>query len=211
MIMSYKVLVADGSPSALKAAELALPAPEFEIFAFSDGMEAMKKMLGIRPDAILVSLSLPSRDGYEVAGYARSQEGGRQVAVFFLRGAFETLNLGKIAQIGCDGIIQKPFDAGALVGLVRDAIDRKKEFPSLPEEPILEQADEPKPPPEAEPAAAPVVPEWTDDLEKKIKEAVRQEIRNNPEELEKIAREVISAEFKKMLVEELKDIDTKKI
>jgi DNA-binding response OmpR family regulator len=209
--MSYKVLVADGSPSALKAAEFALTAPEFEIFAFSDGMEAMKRMLDIRPDALLVSVSLPSRDGYEVAGYVRSQEGGRQVAVFFLRGAFETLNLGKMAQVGCDGIIQKPFDAGALAGLVRDAIDRKKEIPSLPEEPVWEQDGEAEQPPEAVLPTAPLVPEWTDDLEKKIKEAVRQEIRNNQEELEKIAREVISAEFRKMLVEELKNIDTKKI
>jgi hypothetical protein len=50
-----------------------------------------------------------------------------------------------------------------------------------------------------------------DELEERIRAIVREEIRNNRGELEKLASEVVSAEFKKMLVEELKGIDTRKI
>jgi CheY-like chemotaxis protein len=209
--MAYKVIVADSSPSVQKAVELALPAPEFTIFPFSDGLEAINAIAGLRPDAILAGLSLPTKDGYEVAGFARSQEGGRQIALFFVRGAFEPLDLRKVSEVDHDGIIVKPFDGESLADLVREAIDRKKELPSLPEEPVVEEVVEPEKPPESVPAAGPAVLGYPGELEEKIRAIVREEIRNNRGELEQLASEVVSAEFKKMLVEELKGIDTRKI
>jgi len=209
--MSYKVIVADDSPSARKAAELALVGPEFETYAFDDGLETIEAIPDIRPDAVLVSISLPSRDGYEVAGFVRAQEGGRHVAFFLLQGTFEALDVGKSAKADHDGIIPKPFDGGTLSGLVRDTIDRKKVLPSLPEEPVLE-APAPNAVP-VEPAAPtpPGLPEWSEELELKIRAVVREEIWENQSDLRTIAREVVSAEFKKMLVAELKNIDTGKI
>jgi DNA-binding response OmpR family regulator len=196
--MAYKVIVADSSPSLQKAVELALPAPEFTIFPFSDGLEAINAIAGLRPDAIL-------------AGLARSQEGGRQIALFFVRGAFEPLDLRKVSEVDHDGIIVKPFDGESLADLVREAIDRKKELPSLPEEPVVEEVVEPEKPPESVAAAGPAVLGYPGELEEKIRAIVREEIRNNRGELEQLASEVVSAEFKKMLVEELKGIDTRKI
>jgi CheY-like chemotaxis protein len=204
--MAYKVVVADGSPSVQKAAELALPGPEFEIFPFVDGLEAINAIPGLRPDAVLSGLSLPSKDGYELASFVRSQESGRQIALFFLRGTFEPLDLQKIGQTQNDGIIVEPFDGATLAGLVREAIDRKKELPSIPEESALESVVLPGPPPDA-----PIPADGTADLEKRVRDLVKEEIRNGRAEWESMAREVISAEFKKMLVDELKGIDTRKI
>lgn len=204
--MAYKVVVADGSPSVQKAAELALPGPEFEIFSFADGLEAINAIPGIRPDAVLSGLSLPTKDGYELASFVRSQESGRQIALFFLRGAFEPLDLQEIGQTQNDGIIVEPFDGVTLAGLVREAIDRKKELPSIPEESALESAVLPGPPPDA-----PIAADGTADLEKRVRDLVKEEIRNGRAEWESMAREVISVEFKKMLVDELKGIDTRKV
>jgi len=209
--MAYRVIVADDSPSVQKAVELALPAQEFEIFPFSDGLEAIQAIPSIRPEAVLASLSLPSKDGYEVAGFVRSQEGGQQVALFFLRGAFEPVELGKIALVHYDGIILEPFDGEVLAGLVKETIDRKNELPSLPEEPILEELARSGRYQRDAPPTPSGVPEWQDEWAKRIRDAVRAEIRNQRGELYKIAKEIISSEVKKVLVEELKGIDTKKI
>jgi len=208
--MTYKVVVADNSPSALKAAEMALAGPEFEVYAFDDGLEAIEAIRDIRPDAVLVGFSLPSKDGPEIAAYVRSEEGGRQTALFYLRGAFEPVDVGKIAQGNHDGIIQKPFDGETLSGSLREMIDRKKDLPSLPEEPALEEVTAPEKQPEkpasgSGPLGAPA------DLDDRIRAIIQEEILLRKEDIRKWTQEIVSAEFNKMLVEELKNVDTRKI
>jgi CheY-like chemotaxis protein len=209
--MSYKVIIADGSPFGQKAAELALPAPEFEIAVFSDGLQAIEAVRGGRPDAVLTALTLASKNGYDVAAFVRAEPAGAAIALFYLRGPFEPIDTRRSAETDPDGIVQKPFDGETLAMLVRETIDRKKELPSLPEEPALETAAEPPRPPESVTAAVLAAPDGTGDLEKKVRDLVRDEMRNSRSEMTAVAREIISAEFKKLLVEELKGIDTRKI
>jgi len=204
--MAYKVIVADSSPSAQKAAHLALPEPEFEIHMFGDGWKVIQALPDINPDAVLLSLQLPSMDGYDVGLYLRTQETYNQCALVLVRGAFEALDLRKISPVEYDGLIQKPFDSASLSRMIRAALDKKKEIPSFPEDPLLEDIALPEHPPEDIPA---VTPQWTDELEKKIHEVVKKEIRKSTDELENWTREIVSSEFKKMLVEELKAIEKK--
>jgi len=203
--MSCKIVVADRSASALKAVELALPAPEFEVACFGDGLEAIRAIPALEPDAVLAGLGLPSRDGYDIADFVKAQPRGRQVAVFFLRGAFEPFDPAKLAPIDHDGIIAKPFDGETVLTLVRAAIDRRKELPSLPEEPVLV-----KPDPELSSSDGPSPANGMPGLEKKIRDLVRREIGLNRADIEAQAREIVAAEFKKLLVEELRNIDTRK-
>ena len=203
--MGFKIVVVDHSPSALKAAEIALPAPEFEVATFGDGLEAIRAIPDLAPDAVLAGLSLPSRDGYEIADFVNSQPRGRQIAVFFLRGPFEPLDEAKIAPVDHDGIVAKPFDGESLLALVRAAVDRRKELPSLPEEPVRVRTDPPSPP-----ADPPLPSEWTAELEKTVRELVRREIGLTRKEIEAMARGVVMSEVKRTLVEELAKIETKK-
>jgi DNA-binding response OmpR family regulator len=202
--MSCKIVVADRSASALKAVELALPAPEFEVACFGDGLEAIRAIPVLEPDAVLAGLGLPSRDGYDIADFVKAQPRGRQVAVFFLRGAFEPFDPAKLAPIDHDGIIAKPFDGETVLTLVRAAIDRRKELPSLPEEPVLVKPDP------ASAADAPDSPPGLAGLETKLRDLVRREIGLYRADIEAQAREIVAVEFKKMLVDELKHIDTRK-
>jgi len=208
--MPYRILIAEASPTTQKAIELALPPPEFELWTFADGLEAIKALPSVAPAAVFAALSLPSRDGYEVAAVLRSQDNSPTTALFFLRGVFEPLDLRKISRIDHDGLVQKPFDAESLLALVRTAIDHKKAILKLPEDPV---PPPPAPPTGFLPEPAPptdVLPEWTEDVERKIRGVVRQEILRNQAEMEDRAREIVAAEFKKVLVEELKAVDAGK-
>jgi len=209
--MAYRLLIAEASPTTQKALELALAPPEFEIWAFADGLEAIKALPSVAPDAVFAALNLPGRDGYEVAAVLRSQETGRKTALFLLRGVFEPMDLRKISRIDHDGLIQKPFDGESLLAAVRTAIDRRNTVPSLPEEPLT--AGFAAPPSGYLPEPAPptdVLPEWTDAVERKIRAVVREEVLRNQAEMEDRAREIVAAEFKKVLVAELKAVDQEK-
>jgi len=217
--MAFKIVVVDRSPSALKAAELALPVPEFEVATFGDGQEALRAIPDIGPDAVLTGLALPARDGYEIADFVKSQPRGRQTAVVFLRGPFEPLDPAKLAPIDHDGIVVKPFDGASLLALVRAAVDRRKELPSLPEEPVRVKTAPLSPPGTAAaegplgpgtPADPLAAPEWTVELESTIRAMIRREIGMTRKEIEAIARDVVMAEVKRTLVEELSKIETSK-
>jgi len=224
--MNAKILLAEASPSTQRAVELALPASEFDLRIAPDGLAAIRILPEFSPDAVLVGLSLPGMDGYEVAAFLRSQPVYRAAALFLLRGPFETLDLTKLSTLEHDGLVQKPFDGASLLDLVRAAIDRKKELPSLPEDPFFELAEPPVSPAEgeikanvpsalstADPAAdrtEGALPDWTDDVERKIRDVIRQEILRNQSEMEDRARDIVSAEFKKVLVAELKAVDGKR-
>lgn len=216
--MNSKVLLADSSPLIRKAVEAALPASEFEIRTAADGLAAVRMLPEWSPDAVLASLSLPGLDGYEIAAFLGSQPAYRATVLFLLRGSFESLDMAKLAAAKYDGLIRKPFDGESLLAQVRTAIDRKRELPSLPEDPFFEAAPEiaataarpsgtasiPEPPDTAN------LPEWTEGVEQKIRDLVRQEIIRNQSEMEDRARDIVSAEFKKVLVAELKAVDGRK-
>jgi DNA-binding response OmpR family regulator len=209
--MPYRVIVADPSPTAVRAVELALPAPEFQVRSFGDGLDAIEAVREVPPDAILSAFALPSRDGYELGSFVRSQTAGAQIALFFLRGAFEPFDMPRIAQVAFDGIILKPFDGESLAALIRETISQKRELPSLPEEPAIEHRPQRARTPESAAPAGPQTPGGGNDLEARIREIVRDELHERRDELEKIAEEIVAVEVRRVLVEELKKIDTRKI
>jgi DNA-binding response OmpR family regulator len=218
--MPFHVLVADPSPSSVKAAELALPAPEFALRVFGDGLDAIESIRESMPDAVLAAFPLPTRDGYELGSFLRSQTGGNQVALLFLRGAFEPFDVTRIARVAYDGIVEKPFDGETLANLVRETIGQKREMPFLPEEPAIVRAAAAAPglpPPEGNPASpVPTAPPdpaaaVAGELEVKIRAIVREELRGLRPKLDKAAAEAVAAEVRRVLVEELTKIDTRKI
>lgn len=183
--MAYKIIVADDSPSIQKIIQLSFPATEFEIFAFDDGQEFMDSLEQMSPDAILLNLSLPQRDGYEVGAFIRSQEEFNHVPLILLKEAFEPLDKERIASFEYDELVQKPFDSERLVQTVRAIIEGKKIPVTLPEEPLWD-GDSPA--------------EVKMDLDEKIRHLVKQEILNVERELEKRIKARILAELKMWLI-----------
>ena len=134
--MPYKIIVADPSPSVQKAAQLAFSEPEFRVTAFEDGASLLKAVAGLEPDALLVSLTLPGREGYDVARTLRSRKELATVPLIGLRGAFECIDTDKNAPSDYDEVVAKPFDSERLAAVVRELIARKTGPSSLPEEPV---------------------------------------------------------------------------
>jgi DNA-binding response OmpR family regulator len=141
LAMIYRVIVADSSPSVQRAVEMAFPESEFEVFFFSNGLELVKALPDIHPDALLMSVSLPGLDGYRVAGVLRGDQDLRQASLFFLRGTFERFYADKAAGLNYEDVIRKPFDSEALAGRVKSILDRKHDLLAFPQGPFPEGAE----------------------------------------------------------------------
>ena len=198
--MPYRIIVADPSPSAQKAAALALTEPEFSVFPFEDGTALLESVAELRPDALLVSLTLPGRDGYDVGRTLRSRKELAQVPLVGLKGAFEALDIDRNAPAEYDEVVLKPFDSDRLAALVRELIVRKTGPSTLPEEPppplrgAAGPARGPRPAGE-EPPAGPAAGPPADD----VKEWVRREMVGMEREIEKRVRARVVAELKEWM------------
>jgi len=200
--MAYKLVVADSSPSVQKVVQMAFSGPDFEIYPLEDGQQVLESIGRINPDAVLLSLALPSKDGYEIGHYLRSREDFKKTALILLKNAFEPLDADRMSRVECDGIVQKPFDSEELARVVRDVIDKKKGPHSLPEESLLE--DNPGAstlPLFEEPGFHPPssASRSEDELEEKIKQIMREEILAVERELEKRLKASLRAELKDWL------------
>jgi DNA-binding response OmpR family regulator len=140
LTMIYRVILADSSPSVRRAVELAFPESEFEVFFFDNGLELVKALPDILPDALLISLSLPGLDGYRAASALRGQKELRHASLFFLRGAFEKFETDKAAGLDYEDVVRKPFDSEGLAGRVKSCLDRKHDLLAFPQGPFPEEA-----------------------------------------------------------------------
>ena len=193
--MPYKIIVADPSPSVQKAAQLAFAEPEFRVFVFEDGASLLESVTGIGPDALVVSLTLPGRDGYEVARTLRSRKPLATVPLIGLRGAFECIDSDKTVPPDYDEVVAKPFDSERLAAVVRELIARKTGPSSLPEEPVWTgEARSHGEAPHGSPA-----PPVSSDAGPRVREIVREEIVDMEREIEKRVRARVLADLKEWM------------
>lgn len=205
--MAYKLVVADSSPSVQKVVQMAFSEPDFDVYAFEDGQEVLGSIGQINPDAVLLSLSLPAKDGYEISHYLRNREDFKKTALVLLKNAFEPLDLEKLHSLDYDEMVQKPFDSEKLVRLVKDIVDKKKGPHSFPEESFLEDIPATGTLPLFEemsfrPSPSPPLPE--EEMEEKIKRVIREEILSVERELEKRLKVSLRTEVRDWLEKEMK-------
>ena len=179
--MSYKLVIAHNSPSVHKAIRLAFPEQEYEIYSFKDGVEVMQELNQINPDAILLSLSLHEKEGYEIGRYLKSQDKFKQIPLILFYGAFELLNEERVESLVYDDLVQEPFDSGRLLRVVFELIEKRRGPQTLPEEPGYDDLSLP---------SAPI------DLDARVKDLVRREIVEVERELEKRIRARILSDLK---------------
>ncbi len=187
--MGYKIIVADDSPSTQKLIQMAFSAAELDVFPFSDGQQVMDSLSQIDPDGILINLSLPQKDGYELGKHIRGKDKFDQVPLIMLKEAFEPLDKERLEAFEYDELIQKPFDSEALAQKLQALIEGRRVPNTLPEEPVWEE----------ESSAG-----LNGELNENIRDLVKREILEVERELEKRIKARILAELKMWMINDKK-------
>jgi DNA-binding response OmpR family regulator len=187
----YRIIVADPSPSVQKTVQLVFAEPEFRVFVFEDGASLLESVADVRPDVLLVSLTLPGRDGYEVGRTLRSRKELETVPLIGLKGTFESLDTDRNPPADYDEVIQKPFDSERLAAVVRELIARKTGPLSLPEEPLRPAA--------GGDSGAPAKTGPADVADQGLKDWVREEMVGMEREIEKRVRARVVADLKEWM------------
>lgn len=122
-----KVLhIEDDAANRLLVRKLLTPAG-FEVLDAVDGVQGVRMALEDPPDLVLVDISIPGLDGYEVTLRLRAERTLRGVPIVAITAEG---NRDASLAVGCDGYLQKPIDARSFADTVRGYLQGKKESAS---------------------------------------------------------------------------------
>ncbi|MBI4339801.1 MAG: response regulator transcription factor [Chloroflexi bacterium] len=121
MNRNQRVLVVDDEPETVKYVTANLKARGFEVLAASDGTEALKQAEEQVVDLILLDLTMPGPDGFEVCRRIRQSS---DVPIIILSARGREQDKVKALDLGADDYMTKPFGVDELMARVRAALRR---------------------------------------------------------------------------------------
>ncbi|MBN1579396.1 MAG: hybrid sensor histidine kinase/response regulator [Anaerolineae bacterium] len=103
------ILVVDDRPSSLKILTSMLSTNGYRVQPAASGESALKAVQAVLPDLILLDVSMPGMDGYQVCQRLKASERTRDIPVIFISARNEAQDKIKAFTVGGVDYITKPF------------------------------------------------------------------------------------------------------
>ena len=122
MTLAYRILVVDDEPQIRRLLRNTLERADYDVTLAADAREAMR-MLGIdKPDAVLLDLGLPDRDGLELIPLIKA---GSDATLIVVSAREATAEKVAALDLGADDYVTKPFDTDELLARLRTSLRRR--------------------------------------------------------------------------------------
>lgn len=116
-----KVLIADDNADAANTLATYLRLSGHHPVVAFDGGEALRLAADELPDVMMVDLTMPTLDGYDVARNIRAQPWGSSVRLIAVSGWVSPEDIDRVSHAGFDAHMSKPIDLDKLSGVLQPA------------------------------------------------------------------------------------------
>src|SRR5437868_13811965 len=120
LLAGRKLLLADDSATIQKVIDLTFADEGVQVVAVGNGQEAIDQLLEVEPDIVLADVFMPSRTGYEVCEYVKTNEKLKHIPVMLLLGSLEPYDQEEARRAGAEDILTKPLQS---IRRLIDAVD----------------------------------------------------------------------------------------
>jgi two-component system cell cycle response regulator DivK len=125
--MPRKILIVEDNEDNRELAVKVLRNKGFETVTAADGEEAIEKAVSEKPDLILLDISLPKLDGYEVAKRLKNMEEFKETPIVAFTAHAMKGDREKVIAAGFEGYISKPINIREFPDQVKLYIRGKRE------------------------------------------------------------------------------------
>jgi CheY-like chemotaxis protein len=164
VMMRKKILLAEDSVTIQKVFELTFANTDFSVVPVDNGDDAVRLAAEISPDLVIADVTLPGKDGFEVASAVLGEISTKDLPVLILSGTQVPFDEERFRACGARGVLFKPFETMELLEKVEGILGKREEArvsalapepPSPAEErwdfsDVLDEAAEASPPARAE-------------------------------------------------------------
>ena len=119
-----KILLADDKPSLCESLGLLFQGEGYQVVVAQDGQQAVELFRREMPDLVVLDVSMPKLDGFEVCEAIRAVD--PQVPVLMLSARSDVIDRKAGFRAGADDYVVKPFDNGELLLRVRALLRRSQ-------------------------------------------------------------------------------------
>ena len=119
-VRTPRVLLVDDDAAIRTLCSLNLRALGIDVIEAEDGAQGLQLARRERPDLVLLDVSMPGLDGFEVGALVRRHRKTRHIPLMFLSGEAE--NDARARELGAIACLAKPFDPVALSTLIASTL-----------------------------------------------------------------------------------------
>ncbi|MEM6446338.1 MAG: diguanylate cyclase, partial [Cyanobacteria bacterium P01_D01_bin.123] len=120
-----RIIVVDDTPANLHLLSNLLEERDYEVRAFPSAKLALMGMKNFLPELILLDITMPQMNGYEMCEYLKENEKWRDIPVIFISALNEIFDKVKAFQTGGADYITKPFQVEEVIARVRHQLELK--------------------------------------------------------------------------------------
>ena len=126
--MTKRILVIEDEPQMLLGLRDNLELEGYEVVTASDGEDGLAKAISTAPDLVILDITLPRKNGFEVCRELRARANPTPVVMLTARSQETEKVLG--LELGADDYVTKPFSITELLARVRAVLRRAGGRPS---------------------------------------------------------------------------------
>ncbi|MHC5764777.1 MAG: response regulator [Nostoc sp.] len=114
----YTILCIDDSPTVLNAIKSYLDEQTFSVIGVTDSLKALMQIIRIKPDIILLDISMPNLDGYELCSLLRKHSHFKNTPVIMVSEKVGFIDRAKAKIVRASGYLTKPLKQGDLLKVI---------------------------------------------------------------------------------------------
>jgi len=122
--LARKILLADDSVTAQNMGRKILADAGYEVTAVNNGSAALKKILELKPDLVILDVYMPGYSGLEVCQRLKESQETARIPVLLSVGKLEPFKPEESQRVRADGFIVKPFEASELLSALSKLEDK---------------------------------------------------------------------------------------
>lgn len=120
------ILMADDDRTLLEAVSTRLSAAGFEVHSVQDGYMAVQAARRVRPDVVLLDVSMPAGDGFSVQDRLQNLEARDMPQFVYMTGSREGRVTREARAKNAFALVHKPFDGRELAVVLRSAVRQRR-------------------------------------------------------------------------------------
>ncbi|HEX2923523.1 MAG TPA: response regulator [Chloroflexota bacterium] len=121
--MAKKVLIVEDEPDIQEVERMVVQdMMGCDVTIASSGEEALTRAQENSPDLVMLDLVLPGMDGFTVASHLRQEPRLEKTPILALSGLTRAEDKAKAKEVGCNDVLDKPFDLDDLMNKVEQLV-----------------------------------------------------------------------------------------